>query len=268
VSAPARAAAKGAKSKPKATSPDKGAKPKTTSPDKGAKPKSTSPARPDKDEGSRIVHAEFIAAAAPGSELPAPTSAEVAFAGRSNVGKSSLINVLVERKSLVRTSSTPGSTRQINLFEARARDGTTFRLADLPGYGFTRRSKGETSAWQALVEGYLRGRATLAAVVILCDARRGLEEDDIELIDFIQSTSDVSRRPVEVLIVATKLDKIARSSQRLSLDKLRKSTGRRVIGFSSVTAEGRAALWTEIRRVALGIPARDQDAGEPAAPEG
>lgn len=230
MSAPARAGAKGA-----------------------AKKAPAGRAAPAADDGSRIVHAEFIAAAAPGSELPAPTSAEVAFAGRSNVGKSSLINALVERKSLVRTSSTPGSTRQINLFEARAKDGTTFRLVDLPGYGFTRRSKGETSAWQALVEGYLRRRATLAAVVILCDARRGLEEDDLDLITFVESASEVSRRPVEVLIVATKLDKIARSSQRLALDKLRKSTGRRVIGFSSVTGEGRGALWAEIRRSALGI---------------
>ncbi len=90
---------------------------------------------------NRIIAAEFLAGAAPGSSLPAPICVEIAFGGRSNVGKSSLINTLVERKSLVRTSSKPGSTRQINQYEARAADGTRFHLIDLPGYGFTRRSE-------------------------------------------------------------------------------------------------------------------------------
>src|SRR5437870_9571841 len=96
----------------------------------------------------RIIGAEFLAGAGPGSSLPAPVMAEIAFAGRSNVGKSSLINAIIGRKSLVRTSSTPGSTRQINLYEARAADGARFHLVDLPGYGFTKRSKAEQAAWQ------------------------------------------------------------------------------------------------------------------------
>ena len=132
----------------------------------------------------RVVGASFIAGAGPGSSLPPPTQAEIAFAGRSNVGKSSLLNALVERRSLVRTSSTPGSTRQVNLFEARAADGAVFSLVDLPGYGFAKRSRSETATWAALIEGYIGARPTLAAVVLIVDVRRGLEDDDRELIAF------------------------------------------------------------------------------------
>lgn len=208
---------------------------------------------------TRIVDARFIAAVAPGagplgaaSELPPPTCGEIAFAGRSNVGKSSLINALVERKNLVRTSSTPGSTRQINVYETRAQDATVLHLVDLPGYGFTKRSKAETRSWRALIEGYLRSRVTLAAVVILVDARRGLEEEEHELARFVEEAREVSRRPVEVVIVATKLDKIPLAGRKVALDAVRKDAKRRVIGFSSETREGREELWAALRRAALG----------------
>lgn len=184
--------------------------------------------------------------------MPGPTQAEIAFAGRSNVGKSSLINTLVQRKNLVRTSSTPGSTRQINLYEARAADGAVFHLIDLPGYGFTRRSKAEQTAWATLIEGYLAGRSTLAAVAILVDVRRGLEDDDRELIAFIDAAKEASRRPVQVILVATKLDKLPRSSRCVALARLADATGRKVFGFSSVTAEGRDELWRALRSTALG----------------
>ncbi len=219
----------------------------------------------------QIVEASFIAGAGPGGQLPPPTGAEVAFAGRSNVGKSSLINTIVERRGLVRTSSTPGSTRQINLYEARARDGAVFRLIDLPGYGFARRSKAETAAWGDLIEAYLRGRVTLAAVVLLVDVRRGLEPDDLELVEFIGAATMPSRRPVQVIVVATKLDKVASSARKSALDKvaeqLRGPGGggaaprREVIGFSAETGEGKRAVWVSIRRAALGAdptsPPRD-----------
>lgn len=201
---------------------------------------------------NRIISAEFLAGAAPGSHLPAPICVEIAFGGRSNVGKSSLINTLVERKNLVRTSSKPGSTRQINQYEARAADGMRLHLIDLPGYGFTRRSKAEQSAWAGLIEGYLQSRVTLAAVVVLVDIRRGLEPDDQELIDFVETAKEVTRRPVEVLVVATKLDKVPRSARKTALSALVKATGRRVIGFSSETAEGRTELWRALRKAAFG----------------
>ncbi|WP_438024778.1 ribosome biogenesis GTP-binding protein YihA/YsxC [Sorangium sp. So ce233] len=231
------------------------------------------PARAERQlDPFQIVDSSFVAGAGTLSSLPSPASAEVAFAGRSNVGKSSLINTLVERKGLVRTSSNPGSTRQINFYEARARDSAVFHLVDLPGYGFTHRSKSERAAWASLIEGYLRGRVTLAAVLLLVDARRGLEEDDLELIRFIEASRDVARRPVELLLVATKVDKVPRSSVRRALDQLasaapRTAEGalRRAVGFSSITGEGRRDLWLAIRRATLfgvGAPETRSDAQE------
>jgi GTP-binding protein len=214
----------------------------------------SAPHRPDKPKADpyRIVAAEFIAGAGPNGSLPPPTSVEIAFAGRSNVGKSSLINTLVERKSLVRTSSTPGSTRQINLYEVRAADGLVVRFSDLPGYGFTRRSKAETASWAKLIEGYLATRVTLAAVAVLIDVRRGLEDDDRELIDFIDATKGASRRPVEVILVATKLDKVPKSARKSAILTIERSLDHKVIGFSAVTKDGRIDLWRALRRAALG----------------
>lgn len=239
-----------------------------------AKPKAggAAAAPPPKKKASidplRIVHADFLAGAGPGSDLPAPTHAEIAFGGRSNVGKSSLINTLVERQSLVRTSSKPGSTRQLNLYEARAADGTVFHLVDLPGYGFTtRRSKAEKASWGTLIEAYLTTRSTLTAVVLLVDVRRGLEDDDRDLVEFIESAQGVSRRPVEVLIVATKLDKLPKSSRKSALSALGASVGHRVYGFSSETAEGRPELWRALRRASLGQVVAPLGSGDEAAPD-
>jgi GTP-binding protein len=216
-------------------------------------------ATPAGPAGTRIVDARFLAGAGPGSALPAPVHVEIAFAGRSNVGKSSLVNALLERRSLVRTSATPGSTRQLNLYEARAADGTVFHLVDLPGYGFTRRSKHEQGAWKELIEGYLSTRATLAAVVVLVDVRRGLEDDDRELVEFVASLHHPSRRPLGLVVAATKLDKVARAARRPALDAIRRGVGPgmpvRVVGFSSETGEGRAELWALLRSLALGAPA-------------
>jgi GTP-binding protein len=203
----------------------------------------------------RIVEASFVAGAGPGSSLPPPTQAEIAFAGRSNVGKSSLLNALVERRSLVRTSSTPGSTRQVNVFEARAADGAVFSLVDLPGYGFAKRSRAETATWAGLIEGYIGTRPTLSAVVLIVDVRRGLEDDDRELVAFIDAARPPSRRPVTVLVVATKLDKLPRSSRKVALSRLEAAAGHKVYGFSAVTGEGREDLWRALRRAVLGAGA-------------
>ncbi len=233
-------------------------RPLSSKPGSGGGPRPAPTARgpaPEKDP-HRIVDASFLAGAGPGTSLPPPTRPEIAFAGRSNVGKSSLINTLLGRKGLVRTSSTPGSTRQINLYEARAADDATFHLVDLPGYGFTRRSKAEQGAWAALIEGYLGKRPTLAAVVLLVDVRRGLEDDDRELVAYIDAAKPPSRRPVEVILVATKLDKEPRSARKTALRRLAEGAGRRAIGFSSVTGEGREDLWRALRRAALGEAGR------------
>ncbi|APR83514.1 GTP-binding protein EngB [Minicystis rosea] len=262
--APSKGAPAPAKSK-SAPAPSKGAPTPAKSksapaPSKGAPAASKGAVSSKPDDPHRIVAADFVAGAASGGTLPAPIGAEIAFAGRSNVGKSSLINTLVQRRGLVRTGATPGLTRQVNIFEARAADGMVFHFVDLPGYGFARRSKAETAAWATLIEGYLGQRSTLAAVVLIVDARRGLEEDDQQLIDFIDAAELPSRRPVQVILVATKLDKLPRSAHKPTLERLRSLTKRKVFGFSAETGEGREELLRALRRAAFGEPARAAEA--------
>lgn len=201
-----------------------------------------------------IVQADFTASAGPGSSLP-DHGLEVAFAGRSNVGKSSLINGLTGRRSLARTGATPGVTRALIQFSARTRAGATFALVDLPGYGFAQRSKAERRVWAELIEAYLRRREQLAALVLLVDARRGLEDDDRALIDFMTAArgKDAAATAPEVLLVATKIDKVNRSTQQKALSQIEPSPsgGRpRVIAWSSVTGQGKSELG---RRIALAL---------------
>lgn len=218
----------------------------------------------DRDKALEIVDARFVGALGiSGGELPPPTFAEVAFAGRSNVGKSSLINTLVERRGLVRTSSTPGMTRQINLFEARARDGAKVVLTDLPGYGYAQRSKQERRAWGTLIEGYLKTRATLGMVTLLIDARRGIGEEEEELMTFARLPRP-GLRPLEIVVVATKVDKIPASSRRATLLAIERQSKTRVIGFSSVTGEGRIPLWGAIRRALSLDPGAETESAVPA----
>jgi GTP-binding protein len=201
---------------------------------------------------NRVVEASFVAGAVEASGLPAPALLEVAFAGRSNVGKSSLLNTLMERRSLARTSQTPGCTRQLNIFEVRCGDGLMVRFVDLPGYGWARRSKDERSQWQAMIEGYLRGRASLRAVVLLVDVRRGVEDEEQQLLEFLRLPRQVSEpKPLEVILAATKIDKLSPSARKPALEVVRKGAGRPVIGFSSVTREGREDLWTKLRSALL-----------------
>src|SRR5882672_5114902 len=149
---------------------------------------------PPVSAGQRIVEARFVASVPQARLLPPPTGVEVAFAGRSNVGKSTLLNALLERKGLARTSSTPGCTRELVVFEAKATDGALLTFVDLPGYGYAKRSKAERFAWGGLVEDYLLARPTLVAVVVLVDIRRGVEPDDRDLLELIASPARVSRR--------------------------------------------------------------------------
>jgi GTP-binding protein len=200
----------------------------------------------------RVSDAEFAAGAVRAEGLPAPALAEIAFAGRSNVGKSSLLNAMMQRKSLARTSNTPGCTRQINVFRVRTSDGLEVGFVDLPGYGYARRAKSEKVTWGPMLEGYLRERVTLRAVVLLVDVRRGLEDDDRQLIDFMRAPRGIDEhKPVEVIVVATKLDKLALSARKPALDALKKLGGVKPLGFSSVTGEGREELWRRLRSAVL-----------------
>ena len=205
-----------------------------------------------KAEDLRITEAEFAAGAINVKGLPAPMLAELAFAGRSNAGKSSVMNTLVQRKSLVRTSSTPGCTRQLNVFKVGLKSGHALGLVDLPGYGFAKLSKKEKSTWGDMIESYIQTRVTLRAVVLIVDVRRGLEEDDRELLEFVLAPRPAeSIAPLRAFVVATKLDKLPLNQQKprlLALKNEMKKSGiaGAPIGFSAVTGEGRDLLWGKL----------------------
>jgi GTP-binding protein len=185
----------------------------------------------------RPRRAEFVAGAADIDRLPPPGLPEIAFAGRSNVGKSALLNRLVGRHALARVSRTPGRTQQINLFAV----DEAFLLVDLPGYGFARVPLSVKERWRALVEGYLTRRRTLRGVAVLVDVRRGLEADDTQLLDFLAAHA------IRSLVVVTKIDKLARGPGQQRLAQIRAQPhGAGAIAFSAVTGDGAAALWSAL----------------------
>lgn len=190
-----------------------------------------------------IVDATFQIAAQSMTSLPPALHAEVAFAGRSNVGKSSVINTLVQRRKLVRTSGTPGCTRGINIFRVQFQGGV-LDFVDLPGYGYAQRSKAERHSWGGLIETFLKSRAGLSAVVVIVDIRRGLEPDDQQLLDYLKHLKR------KAIIVSTKLDKLPMSKRKLAVTQLQKTAGVPVIGFSSETGDGREALLRRILNIA------------------
>ena len=166
---------------------------------------------------------------------PELTLPEVAFTGRSNVGKSSLINRLVRRKALARVSNTPGRTREIHFF----RVNDDFVLADLPGYGYARISKERKKEWRPLMESYLKRSTGLRGVVQLLDVRRDPSEDDLVMFDFLAELE------VPVLVAITKVDKLGRAIAKARVAELCEGLGLhtdQVIPFSSVTGEGRDEL--------------------------
>ncbi|AKV01654.1 GTP-binding protein EngB [Labilithrix luteola] len=195
----------------------------------------------------RVQSAEFSAGAAAGNQIPEARHVEIAFAGRSNVGKSSLLNMMVQRKSLARTSRTPGRTRQINFFDVSLVGGPTFVFVDLPGYGYAKVSKTEARDWKVLLEDYLQGRTTLRAVVILVDARRGLEQEELDLIEFLQT-----RPEIQIVMCATKLDKLPLAAQKPRLQELSKDAAVKVIGTSAESGGGRVELWKRLVWIASG----------------
>ncbi len=192
-----------------------------------------------------VIAAEFLAAASQRKELPPPVDLEVAFAGRSNVGKSTLMNALMNRRGLARTSSTPGCTRTINFFRVRTRDGASLSFVDLPGYGYAKRAKTERDQWADLIEGYLLERPALGLVLVLVDARRGLEADDLDLLKMVHEPRPGRAQP-KTLVVATKLDKIP-SSQRLAALNTIGRSGQRVLGASNEDPKLIAGIWRKIR---------------------
>lgn len=196
---------------------------------------------------NRIVEASFSAGAKHASLFPPPLGVEVAFAGRSNVGKSSLLNAIMGRKNLVRTSSTPGCTRHVGFFKTRSADGAVITLVDLPGYGYAKRSKSELKEWKELVEAYLFERPCLQTVALLVDSRRGPEDLDFQLIEALSDRKTEFRKQLPLILVATKLDKMPRSQQAPALLAIRKATKLPVMGFTTEDPAYIEALWTGVR---------------------
>jgi GTP-binding protein len=207
---------------------------------------------PAEIEAARVLFARpaaFVMGCAEIEQLPAPDLPEIAFAGRSNVGKSSLINGLVNRAGLARSSSEPGRTREVNFFVVDGR----LRLVDLPGYGFAKAGKGETRRFQNLGRAYLRGRPNLRRVYLLIDARHGLKKPDGEAMDALDAAA------VSYQIVLTKADKLkpaAAEAERLRAETAvarRPAAFPRVLAVSAQSGAGLELLRAEAASAALGV---------------
>ena len=196
---------------------------------------------------------EFVTSAAEPSGFPRPTLPEIAFAGRSNVGKSSLINTLVGASGLARTSRTPGRTRLLNWFHVVPPRGGPVHFVDLPGYGYARVPHDMRASWRPLIEAFLRDRETLRGLVLLLDARRSAEDEERDLLAWLRTSG------VPALVVVTKADKLSKNKRKPAAMAVQRDLGleRPAILFSSLDGEGIAPLWRALLQLA----------GEPTAPE-
>ena len=186
----------------------------------------------------KIRSAEFILSASSPWQFPPPTLPEIAFAGRSNVGKSTLINSLLNRKKLVKTSSTPGKTQLINFFKINDK----FHFVDLPGYGFAKVPENVRKQWQRLIESYLQERESLRNVVLIVDSRHGPTKQDRQLKEWL----DYYERPV--LIVASKVDKLRRGQIQKNLKIIRQDLALDTtpLAHSSLEKGRREEIWKNL----------------------
>jgi GTP-binding protein len=219
-----------------------------------------------------VEDAVFIAEARALGDLPVAAAPEIALAGRSNVGKSTLLNRLASRKGLARTSKTPGRTRGLVMFALRFRRGNAapgadappvdeLRLIDLPGYGYAQVSQTERKSWQPLIEGYTRTRRALALFVILIDARRGIEDEERQLYEWLGTEN------VPAQIVFTKVDKLNASARGLLRERARAAFrgargARGPLFVSGETGEGVEALWAAIFEAVRGVAAPADELAE------
>ena len=189
-----------------------------------------------------VKKAEHVITAVKPNQYPATGYPEIAFVGRSNVGKSSIINTLVNRKSLARVGATPGKTRQINFYNVN----DTFYLVDLPGYGFANVSKDMKASWENIIETYLYSRKenNLKLIVMLVDIRHSPSKDDITMYQWLRGFG------LNTIIIATKADKISRSQINVRINDVKKvlqlDNTVKVIPFSSEKRTGLEAVWGEI----------------------
>lgn len=189
----------------------------------------------------RKLPAQFIMSAVRPGQFPPEGLPEIAFLGRSNVGKSSLLNTLTGVKGLAHTSSTPGRTQAINFFLVQDK----WRFVDLPGYGYARVPRDLKDSWKQLIESYLARRASLALCCLLLDARRGWMDMDLELREWLQ------RQGLRCMVIATKMDKLKnQKEQRAALSALHAQLGdAELVLFSAVTGQGVREIWQAISTI-------------------
>jgi len=218
------------------------------------------PSGPSHAEPLVIRSLEFIGGMAsvagwrPESSLP-----EIAFAGRSNVGKSSLLNRLIHRKKMARVSNTPGRTREVNFF----RVNNAFILVDLPGYGYARVSKEQRAEWRPLIEGFMRSSEQLRGIVLLLDVRHDPTNDDRQMLDFLSEIG------VPTIVVLTKMDKLTakqRTERVFTIARDLALDAEQVIPFSAVTGEGRNDLAEAVESL-LAQPSWRASSANGATPE-
>jgi len=190
----------------------------------------------------KISSATYVKSALRADQFPRDRRPEIAFAGRSNVGKSSLLNTLLNRRGLAKTSGTPGKTQTINFFDVNRR----FYFVDLPGYGYAKVPKAMKEKWRRVMTGYLRRREPLRLVVHLLDVRHAPTDKDLEMLELL----DQAMKPT--LIVATKVDKLKRSQRAPHLRRVSEGLGldedSLVVPFSAVTGEGVRPVWEVIEQ--------------------
>ncbi|NLP10727.1 YihA family ribosome biogenesis GTP-binding protein [bacterium] len=192
----------------------------------------------------KITSAEFVKSVVDPAQLPKEPFPQIAFVGRSNVGKSTLLNSLLNQRRLAFVSSTPGKTQMINFYNINNR----FYFVDLPGYGYAKSSKSLRESWQGLIEPYLEKTPGLVLVVMLIDIRHPLSTLDEQLLEWLQE------RPLHYSVVATKADKLSRAELQKNLALLASHTPalQGVIAFSAKTGLGKEELWRLLRRALEG----------------
>jgi GTP-binding protein len=188
------------------------------------------------------IAARFVTSAAQPSDFPPPSWPEVAVVGRSNVGKSSLINALVGHDRLARTSRTPGRTRLVNWFAIEER----FFLVDLPGYGYAEVSQATRDSWRPLIEGYLTERTSLAGVLLLIDIRRGVQDEELDFAPWL------AERAMPAVVALTKADKLAKNKRTLEVGRARAALGLRrdPVVVSALSGDGIEPLWRAVVQLA------------------
>ncbi len=187
------------------------------------------------------VPARFVISAAKPEDFPPARLPELAVVGRSNVGKSSLINALVHQPGLARTSRTPGRTRLLNWFEVDGR----FHLVDLPGYGYAAVDRDMRAGWQPLIEAYLSNRPALAGVLLLVDVRRGPEEEELDFVPWLE------QKKIPIVVALTKADKLPKNKRMLEVAKAKKTLGlkRDPFAVSAQSGDGIDDLWRALDKL-------------------